>query len=207
MQFHRKLVSLLLFLSFLAPGALPSIFPQATPSVSQSSVAQKIHISGVSNAGKINASLYRGGQPNQEGLQQLKKLGIDTIVDLRGERRSVREKESKGAEALGIDFVNIPGNGWSPPGDEQVAQFFSLVGQSKKRVFIHCWFGSDRTGVFIAVYRIAFEDWTPDQALAEMHDFHFKGFWHPAMTAYVRDFPARLARSAELAPFRKVKKK
>jgi protein tyrosine phosphatase (PTP) superfamily phosphohydrolase (DUF442 family) len=208
MKFRHKLVSLLLFLLVLIPGVCASAFPQASASGKQPGVAEKIHISGVSDAGKVSDFLYRGGQPNEEGIQQLKKLGIDTIVDLRGERRSVREEESKRAEALGIHLVNIPGNGWSPPTDEQVAQFFSLVGgQSKKRIYIHCWFGSDRTGVFIALYRIAFDGWTPDQALVEMHDFHFKGFWHPAMTSYVRDFPERLAHSPALAQFRQQKNK
>jgi hypothetical protein len=62
--------------------------------------------------------------------------------------------------------------------------------------------GTDRTGVFIATYRIAFDAWTPEQALQEMRSFHFKGFWHPAMKVYIRGFPARLAHSPALASFR-----
>jgi len=197
MMFRRRFVPLLLSLGFL------TLHVCAATSGAQFIPAEKIQISGIANAGKVDSFLYRGGQPNEEGIQQLKKLGIDTVVDLRGERRSVMEKERKHAASLGIHVVNIAGNGWSPPGDEQVAQFFSMVQEKpRQRIFVHCWFGSDRTGVFIAIYRIAFDGWTPEQALAEMQDFHFKGFWHPAMKAYVRDFPARLANSPALAPFR-----
>ncbi len=104
-----------------------------------------------------------------------------------------------------MQFVLIPGNGWTPPTDEQMAQFFAIIAQQPEHtIFIHCWLGGDRTGVFLAAYRIAFEHWTPEQALQEMHQFHFKSFWHPAMRAYVRKFPERLATSPALAPYRAI---
>jgi protein tyrosine/serine phosphatase len=169
----------------------------------QPAFAEKIQIAGVSDAGKVNDYLYRGTQPHNEGLESLKRLGVDTIVDLRGERRGTEEKETRNAAILGIHVVNIPGNGWSPPTDEQMAQFLALVREKPRhKIYIHCWLGSDRSGVFIAAYRMAFEGWTPERALAEMYYFHFKGFWHPAMKAYVRGFPGRLAQSSALAPFR-----
>ena len=169
----------------------------------QFAFAEKVQVTGISDAGKVNEFLYRGTQPSQEGVEQLKKLGIGTIVDLRGERRGTMEQERRQAESLGMRLVSIPGNGWSPPRDEQIAQFLSLFRERPRRkVFVHCWLGSDRSGVFIATYRMAFDGWTPEQALAEMYAFHFKGFWHPAMKAYIRDFPARLNRSPALAAFR-----
>jgi hypothetical protein len=36
-----------------------------------------------------------------------------------------------------------------------------------------------------------------------MDYFHFKGFWHPSMKKYIRDFPAHFAQSPAFAPFRK----
>jgi protein tyrosine/serine phosphatase len=166
--------------------------------------AKKIDIPGISDAGRVNEFLYRGTQPNEEGVEQLKKLGIHTIVDLRGEKPGTIEKEREQAEALGMRFLSIAGNGWSPPADEQVAQFLSLFRESPKRkIFVHCWLGGDRTGVFIAIYRITFDGWQPEQALEEMDAFHFKGFWHPAMKNYIRHFPERLAQSPVLARFRR----
>ena len=187
-------------------GSVPP--DQASPSFASSpqpAFAEKMHISGVADAGKVNDFLYRGTQPNAQGLDALEKLGVDTIVDLRGEFHSTMETERARAESRGMRLISIPGNGWSPPTDKQIAQFFSLIReQPRHRIFIHCWLGGDRTGVFIAAYRIAFEAWTPEQALREMHAYHFKGFWHPAMTAYVRGFPDRLQHSPVLAPFQKI---
>ncbi len=133
----------------------------------------------------------------------MKKLGVTTIVDLRGEFRHESTKERKESEALGMHFVLIPGNGWSPPTDKQMAEFFSIIAhRPQNTIFIHCWLGGDRTGVFLAAYRIAFDHWSAEHALEEMHAFHFKAFWHPAMKKYVREFPKRLETSPALAPYR-----
>ncbi len=170
----------------------------ATPSAH----GEKLHLVGIPNAGKITDQLYRGAQPRADGLEQLKKFGITTIVDLRGEDLGARELEKKEAEALGIHFVSIPVNGWSPPSIDQVAQFLSLFREnSATRVFVHCRLGEDRTGVFIAIYRVAVQKWPAEQAIKEMYFFGFNGFWHHAMISFVRKFPALLSSSPALAAF------
>jgi len=162
-----------------------------------------VKIPGIPNAGKITDFFYRGAQPREVGFSELKLLGITTIVDLRGEDREKILWERKHAESLGMRFVNIPVSGWSPPTDEQVAQFLSLLRDHPgQKIFIHCRFGDDRTGVFTAVYRMAMEKWPADQALKEMYFFGFNGFWHPSMKSFVRDFTGRLNSAPALAPLR-----
>jgi tyrosine-protein phosphatase SIW14 len=158
---------------------------------------------GISDFGTVNDYLYRGAQPKQPAIDELKKLGIDTIVDLRGERHGLMEKERQHAESLGMRLVNLPGYGWAAPKDEQIAQFFALIRERPRRkIFVHCWLGGDRVGMFIAAYRIAFDGWTPGQAIQEMHLFHYKEFWHHNMKTWVEHFPERLAHARELAPYR-----
>src|SRR5450755_1329701 len=168
--------------------------PQAiTPSVMSSAYGDKLKINGIPNPGKINDSLYRGAQPNAQGLEELKKLGITTIVDLRAEDRPKSEWEKKEAERLGIHFLQIPVAGFAAPTNEEVVQFLSLTRDPQQKIFVHCLLGEDRTGVFIATYRMSVQRWPVTQALHEMNSFGFNGFWHPAMKAFVRDFPARLS--------------
>src|SRR5882757_5551250 len=172
-------------------------------SLPQTAHGEKVRISGIPNAGKITDFFYRGAQPREVGFSELKILGITTIVDLRGEDREKILWERKHAESLGMRFVNIPVSGWSPPSDEQVAQFLSLLrDRPGQKIFVHCRFGDDRTGVFTAVYRMAVEKWPADQALKEMYFFGFNGFWHPSMKTFVRDFPSRLNSAPALAPLR-----
>jgi len=173
------------------------------PAKEQPAYGDKLHLTGIHNAGKINDVLYRGAQPKENGLAELKKLGITTIVDLRGEDREKFEWEGRAAEALGMRVVHLSVSGWAPPRDEQVAQFLELFREDpKQKVFVHCRFGDDRTGVFVATYRMAVEKWSPAQAMGEMYFFGFNGFWHPSMKKFIRQFPDHLKTSPSLSSLR-----
>src|SRR5260221_10813511 len=129
----------------------------ATPAA-RPAYGEKLKRAGIPNGGRVGEFLFRGAQPRSEGLQELKKLGVTTIVDLRGEDPGKIKWERQQAEALGLRFVNIPVSGWSPPSNEQVAQFLALFrSDPKQKIFVHCRFGDDRTGVFVATYLIAYQ--------------------------------------------------
>jgi len=190
----RRFALACLFLSFaLGARDINAQTPQAPTASTHSGFGEKIHVTGVPNTGKISEHLYRGAQPKPGGLEQLQALHITTIVDLRSEDSATRDREQKEAESLGIHFVSIPVGEFSPPTSDQVALFLSLFGEdSKETVFVHCQYGKDRTGVFIATYRMGIQKWTVEQALDEMYFFGFNGSWHPEMISFVREFPSLL---------------
>src|SRR5580693_9731918 len=201
---RSPLILSLVFVSVLAAqlSAEKQVQP-STPSEMHSAYAEKIRIPGVPISGKINDHLYRGAQPRDPGLVELKKIGITTIVNLREEDQEKSGWEEKRAESLGIRFVHIPVGGWAAPTNEQVAQFLSIFRDNpQEKVFVHCRFGDDRTGVFVASYRMAFEKLPAEQALKEMYYFGFNGAWHPSMADFVRDFPLRLNTAPALVPFK-----
>lgn len=165
-------------------------------------LAEKISIPGVPNAGKISGALFRGGQPKAAAFEQLKQLGVTTVVNLRTWKHEV-ESERKRVESLGLRFIPIPVSGWAPPSDEQVAQFLALFHDKPgERIFVHCKFGDDRTGVMIAAYRIAENRWSAKQAIQEMYFFGFHKHWHPSMETYVRNFPGKFASDPAFASLR-----
>jgi len=204
----RSLFTLLVVLLFSSTFAnsLPAqthVYAAAKPA-KQFEYGEKLHIRGVPNFGKIDDHLYRGAHPKAPGLLELKEIGITTIVDLRGEDATTIEWEEDRLQSLGIRFVHIPVSGWSPPSDKQVAQFLSIFrDHPQDKVFVHCRFGEDRTGVFVASYRIAIDNFPSDRALKEMYYFGFNGFWHPSMVSFVRQFPSRLATAPPLLPFKR----
>lgn len=189
----RRFYFFLVFLFFLTPH-LPVRAQEAAPKSSISSnYGQKIVVPGIHNAGKVSDNIFRGAQPNLSSFSLLKQLGITTIVNLRSESGAKVDKERREAEALGLRFVYIPVGGFSNPTDEQLASFFSLLHQNPApTIFVHCEYGRDRTGVFIAAYRIAFQNWSADQALSEMLSFGFNRTFHPGMITYVRGLPSRV---------------
>jgi tyrosine-protein phosphatase SIW14 len=178
----------------------PSNIQPSTPAVLTSAYGEKLKINGVPNPGKINGGLYRGAQPSAQGFEELKKLGITTVVDLRGEDRG-KDWEKNQVERLGMHYIPIPIGNFAAPTNEEVMVFLSLVrnADANQKVFVHCHYGEDRTGVFIAAYRMGIEKWPAEQAMHEMYAFGFNGMFHPAMKAFVRDFPARMNTAPALA--------
>src|SRR5260370_2704698 len=98
-------------------------------------------------------------------------------------------------------FIDIPVRGWSAPTNAQVAQFLKLFQDDpQQKVFVHCYYGEDRSGVMVAAYRIARQNWTADQALAEMASFVFHYHLYPGMQPYVRKFPSTFSSNSSFSP-------
>jgi uncharacterized protein (TIGR01244 family) len=123
----------------------------------------------------VSDELIRGPEPKPEDFQTLKQLGVKTIVDLRLNKNDAAREEAL-AKKAGIDYLHIP-VGCSAPDDETIRKFLDLVADpAKQPVFVHCWQGVDRTGMFVALYRRTAQDWTFDQAYKEMRDHHYKWY-------------------------------
>jgi protein tyrosine/serine phosphatase len=200
--FLRLWISCVLFAA-LAPGAAAQGTAAAAASpVRTAASAEKLSLPGLPNAGKIGELLYRGAQPKSEGYTELKKLGVTTVLNLRDERKHI-ESERRKVEALGMRYVSIPTSGAHGPNHEQVAQFLEFLLQNRgQKIFVHCHYGADRTGVMIAAFRITQQNWTSQRAFDEMLSFHFHNFWHPGMADYVKQFPARFASEPAFAALR-----
>ena len=122
-----------------------------------------VDLPGVPNARCVSEHLYRGGQPTREGFASLKRLGVKTIINLRG-NDSNRDRFDDGA----FVYHRIPMNGFNPESD-QVVEFLRLASDPAAwPVFVHCQHGADRTGVLVAMHRVIIEGWTTEQAVAEM---------------------------------------
>jgi protein tyrosine phosphatase (PTP) superfamily phosphohydrolase (DUF442 family) len=134
--------------------------------------------------------LYRGAQPSGVGLRRLRELGIDTIVNLRGESDQTRSEEVE-AKALGFGYFNIALPNWGRPQDERVRRILLIIAAPQNgRVFVHCKEGVDRTGTIVALYRIGQQHWSTDDALAEAErlGMHRSQFW---MRDYTEDYGRR----------------
>jgi protein tyrosine phosphatase (PTP) superfamily phosphohydrolase (DUF442 family) len=155
---------------------------------------ERLTIRGVENAGKISDFLYRGAQPRGDGYDELKKLGIAIVVDLRNSKPVKRDggetREQVKVEAAGMRYVEIPTSAFLGPTQIQVATFLQLQHDNEKqKIFVHCYFGDDRTGTMVATYRIAMDHWTSDEAYNEMRAYHFHKHLI-VMGHFVKVFPA-----------------
>jgi protein tyrosine phosphatase (PTP) superfamily phosphohydrolase (DUF442 family) len=163
---------------------------------------EKLALAGVPNAGRVNGRLYRGGQPTAEGFQSLGRLGVNIVASftLRTDAAAVAA-EQRAVEALGMRFVALPWSSTTTPSMETVAGFLRVVRENPEaRIFVHCKAGSDRTGVMVAVYRIAVDHWTTAGAIAEMQAFHYHFLFKPHLEGFVERLPATLPTLAAFAP-------
>jgi protein tyrosine/serine phosphatase len=129
--------------------------------------ASNVDVPGVPNFHQVNEHVYRGAQPHGQGFDGLAKIGVKTVIDLRGERSEETE-----VERSGMHYVRLAWNGYKAPSDSQMATVLGLLNDdSAWPVFIHCRRGADRTGTAIACYRVAHDHWTNQQALAEAKTF------------------------------------
>lgn len=167
-------------------------------------IGTRLKANGIPNFGEVTPNLYRGGQPSPEGLEALKHLGVNVVVDLRGGKN---KEEEAAVTKLGMQYISIPSH--CPfPKDEPFAQFLRVIRENPgKKAFVHCRLGDDRTGMAVAAYRMAEETWSADEAMKEMKAFGFSAVHRamcPGMADYEGNFLERLKTSRafkELQPY------
>src|ERR1700680_1796674 len=76
---------------------------------------------GIKNFYQVDEHVYRGAQPTSEGFQYLAKIGVKTVIDLRGVGEGRRNEESI-VTATGMKYINIPMTGLTPPSEAEVTK-------------------------------------------------------------------------------------
>ncbi len=130
--------------------------------------------------------LYRSGQLTPTGLEWvLRNYHIRTVVTLRTVRDPGRPYLDAWEEGVcashGARHVRITPRVWTPdvagvpPADTVVRDFLAIAGDSSNHpVLVHCFAGIHRTGAMCAAFRMEFQGWPAERAIAEMRDCGFK---------------------------------
>jgi tyrosine-protein phosphatase SIW14 len=135
-----------------------------------------IHHIRVPKLGSVTPWLLRGGQPSKPALLQLRDAGVRTVVNLRWSADALWE-ERQWILDTDMNYVVIPLTYLMPPTRAQINRFLdTLDDQSNHPIFVHCQHGVDRTGMMLAMWRIARHDWSAKEAYAEMRDLGFHKF-------------------------------
>ncbi|MDR2863388.1 MAG: tyrosine-protein phosphatase [Puniceicoccales bacterium] len=133
--------------------------------------AQPASLPAPGNFYQVDEAIFRSAVPGAEHIAALRKAGIRTILNLRGEEGDTAAFQSAG-------FVTRQ----YPMGAGRVTQadlvaVLKIIRESPKPVLVHCWHGSDRTGFIIAGYRVVHQGWTKEEAVRELRGggfgFHY----------------------------------
>jgi len=170
-----KNIKLTAFISIFALVLLNAAYGAETSSTNRPAHwAMPMQMEGVPNLHKVSDTLYRSAQPSAAGIKNLKAMGIETIVNLRSfhsDRNEIRD--------TGLAYEHIAMKAWHAE-EEDAVKFLQIVTNPKRSpVLVHCQHGADRTGTMCALYRVAVQGWSKEEALKEMMQggFGFHGIW------------------------------
>lgn len=166
------------------PAARPAVVAVHHPTITMSMAAP----SGVPNFHVVHPGLLRGGAPTPEGLKNLKKIGVKTVIDLRIAPKTVA-KEKKRVEALGMTWINLPMSG-DPPTLREINTFMhNATTPSDQPVFVHCQHGADRTGAMVGIYRETIDHWPYAKTFKEMRHYGLNPVYHGLVNTVRRYAP------------------
>jgi protein tyrosine phosphatase (PTP) superfamily phosphohydrolase (DUF442 family) len=179
------------------PAPLTPPTATATNPATHAQWAKPLSAPGLTNFFQVSPTLYRGAQPDAEGMRQLKAMGVRSVINL---RELPWHDDRMIVGNTGLKCYRIRLMAWDNPEGEDVDQFLRLVSDpANLPAFVHCQYGSDRTGAMCAIYRIAIDGWTPWQAQQEMLEggFGFHGMWENLADYIGKLDPQLLRRKAE----------
>ena len=144
--------------------------------------AERLSIGGLKNVYKIDEGIYRSEQPDQNDFISLQNTGLSEVLNL---RRYWKDNKKARKTDLKLHHISMKAGDIK---ERDVIKALKLINDRKGPMLIHCWHGSDRTGMLIAMYRVLFQNWTKENAIHEMTKGNF-GFHsvYSNLIDFVRD--------------------
>ena len=145
--------------------------------------AEPVRIDGVENSYRISRDLYRSAQPEPAGFTALEQLGVRSVLNLREFHKDTRK-----ARHTKLHLMAYPVAAGEVTAAD-VENCLALIDRAPKPVLVHCWHGSDRTGIVVAAYRIVFQKWSVEEAEKEFRDerFGYHEFWYENLLKLLRE--------------------
>jgi len=114
---------------------------------------------------KVSDGVYRANQPSPSHLKSYKKLGIRSVLSLRGRaNQSYDLFEDHYCKLLGLNLVYEPISSSSAPKPERLENIINVMRDIPKPFVVHCKSGADRAGLVSALYLIAEEKRSVEEA-------------------------------------------
>ena len=121
------------------------------------------------NFHKVDGNIYRSNMPTPLRIKKYKKLGIKTIINLRGGKKDGGWfLENEACKKNNIILVNLVARSRSAPEKEMIIETNKLFQKIKYPALIHCKSGADRAGIVSALYKLLYCDQHPSIAKKQL---------------------------------------
>ena len=105
------------------------------------------------NRHRLGAKAWRAAQPTPGQIRRFRRLGIKTIVNLRGERLCGSYwLETEACKRAGIELVNYKVRSRAAPSVEELHGVRELFQRIEYPMLMHCKSGADRAGLMSVLY-------------------------------------------------------
>jgi hypothetical protein len=138
------------------------------------------------DARQIAPGIYRGRVPKHDAdFAELHRLGVRTVLDIRGNAPLASVRERRKVEASGLTYRKVR-LGFRPlrdgTGDRALA---ALSNQADYPLYMHCQLDRDRTSALVAAFRVRNQGWSVAAAEAEARSFGLRRYF-VGLNRYVR---------------------
>lgn len=172
--------------------AVPGCVQTVAPVVPGLVLAEQLSLEGVDNLHRVSSELYRSAQPTPLGFSSLQAQGVRSVLNLRE-----YHNDDWRAAHTNLKLMEYP-MAASRVTEQDVENCLRMIAEAPKPVLVHCWHGSDRTGIIVAAWRVVFGNRTVEEAEAEFRTerYGYHDFWYSNLTDLLRntDWDAMRAR-------------
>jgi len=144
---------------------------------------------------EISDGVYRANQPSPSHLKSYKRLGVRSVLSLRGRaNQSYALFEEDYCKKLDLNLVYTPISSSSAPLAKDLINIIDVMRDLPKPFVLHCKSGADRAGLVSALYLLAEKKQTVDEAKKQLSfKYLHLDFTKTGILDYIFDvFSARL---------------
>jgi uncharacterized protein (TIGR01244 family) len=128
----------------------------------------KASVPGIVNFSKVETTVACAGATTPAALVEVKKMGYNSVINLRmpSEAGAEIEAEAAAAKTAGINYIHLPFNAQAP--DPALVDNFlkAITDTANQPAFIHC-ASANRAAALWMVKRIVVDKWDVDKATEE----------------------------------------
>lgn len=143
-------------------------------------------VPGVVNFARVETTVACAGATTPEAVAEVKKLGYNSIVNLRvaTEAGANVDAEAAAAKVAGVNYVHLPFNAASP--DPTLVDRFlkAVTDPANEPAFIHC-ASANRAAALWLIKRVQIDKWDVNRAADEAAAL---GLTNPALKTFALDY-------------------
>jgi uncharacterized protein (TIGR01244 family) len=146
----------------------------------------KKDIAGISTFAQVETTIACGGSTKPEAIQEIRKMGFRSVVNLRlaSEEGAQVEEEGAAVKAAGMNYVHLPFN-LQTPDPKLIDNFIAAVTlPANKPAYVHCAAGG-RAAALWMIKRVIEDKWDEPRALAEANALGLNDRLRPFALDYI----------------------